>query len=147
MTPTCKCPSKRKVSSHNESISVISIILIALLPKCPFCILAYSSVLGLCGTAGMGGITSDLGLWIPIGFAVLTFVFIAFNYKGTRTLWALGLILIGSTILIHSKINQALIIDYYIGAVFMFWGVWVNGSFGYFYRTYFKSAKPFPAGE
>lgn len=140
MEKTCSCSVDKKTRPIKESASVFSIILVALVPKCPVCVLSYSSAIAMCGSSGVTGPVADWSLTLSVIMACTTLFLVLFNYKGKRTLWAAGLILIGSMFMLLAKLHTGWILDYYIGTLFLLLGVWVNGSFRYFYKRFFRPA-------
>lgn len=109
-------------------------ILIALLPKCPFCILAYTSSVAVCGGAGMLEHAPVWTSYISIGLAALTMSFIGLRYRGTRTLYGLALAFMGGVMITYAELFSGSLSWYQTGAALLLLGVWVNGSFLFFWR-------------
>ena len=135
---SCRCRKSRKIEKRSRFLPVLTGVAIALLPKCPFCIMAYSSAITLCSGAKIYDHNPTWVSYISIGLAVLTLFFVLWNYKGTKTLIAAGLVLLGSYFILDSELRTGDFENYYWGVFSLLIGVWVNGSFGYFYKKYFK---------
>ncbi len=140
MTSTdCRCTQhKHSPSSARTGLTILSGIIIAILPKCPFCVLAYGSALTLCSGAKIYQHAPNWASYISIALAILTLGLILWNYKGRRTLAAAAMIIAGSVLLIDSELRTGELTTYYWGVAFLLIGVWVNGSFRYFYRRFFR---------
>ena len=134
MRKKCKCGPGRNEVRTRSVLPLFSGILIALIPKCPFCILAYSSAMTLCSGSKIYQHTPNWTSYISIGLAVLTLFFVLLNYRGWRTIVAAGLIVGGSCFIVVSETFTGMPSHFYIGAVFLMSGVWVNANFMYFYR-------------
>ncbi|MCO6489891.1 MAG: hypothetical protein J5I98_15855 [Phaeodactylibacter sp.] len=140
---SCPCPSKKAPKRKAKSLSVLSGLLIVLLPKCPFCILTFSSAITLCSGAKIYQHAPGWASFISIGLAAATLALLAWNYKGWRTLAAAALVLAGSYFIISSELWTGELAEYYWGAFFLLLGVWVNGSFYFFFRLWVRPAYDF----
>lgn len=140
---SCPCPSKKEPKRKAKSLSVLSGLLIVLLPKCPFCILTFSSAITLCSGAKIYQHAPGWASFISIGLAAATLALLAWNYKGRRTLAAAALVLVGSYFIISSELWTGELAEYYWGAFFLLLGVWVNGSFYFFFRQWVLPAYDF----
>ena len=135
MCKTYPCSSPKRQSLYKESASIINLLLIALLPKCPFCILSFGSAIAMCGTANVQTGWADWAWELTLLWALTTNGLIIFNHKGRRTLYALGLTIPGSVIILASHISSGVDpLVFFAGSALLFGGIWVNGSFGYFYK-------------
>ena len=135
MCETFPCPSHEKRRKHKESASLGSILLIILLPKCPFCILSYSSAIAVCGSAGVQDMGLGDGFWLTGAWIGITLFSIGYNFKGRKTWYALGLSSLGSLcLLLPYFFPTESTLYFYTGAFLLLWGVWVNGSFSYFFQ-------------
>jgi hypothetical protein len=110
-----------------------SAIALAVLPKCPFCFLAFSSTMVVCTEAGMvtregHAFSSPITIWLTATFSVLTLLAILFNYRSTKTPRALAVVLPGMGMVGFSVVQGGGEWLYYLGAVLMWVGVWLNGS-------------------
>jgi hypothetical protein len=75
------------VTLKSRTASFLGSIIILLLPKCPFCLVAYSSTITLCSTAGVFTHTkyhTDWGAYAAIFISVLIAVFMMVTYKLSR---------------------------------------------------------------
>lgn len=136
MEKNCPCPSKKE--DQKAALPILGGILIAILPKCPFCILAYSSAMTLCNGSKIYHHAPGWASWISIVLAMLTLAMVLLNYRGTRTLIATALILIGSLLIIRSELYTGDVQGYYIGATALILGVWINASFLYVFHKWIK---------
>lgn len=135
LEPTCKCKKSHKKILKNSYLGVFSGLFIALLPKCPFCLLAYSSAITLCSGKTLYPESVNYLPFIVITLSLLTLFFVLYNYKGRKTIYAAGFIIVGSVILyLYYYINESLML-YYAGVAFLLTGVWTNGSLSYFLRS------------
>ncbi|MDP4264582.1 MAG: hypothetical protein Q8941_18780 [Bacteroidota bacterium] len=111
-------------------------LILALLPKCPFCVMAFSSTFVLCGKAGTFTDThthsSSTTFLLSALFCGITLAGILFNYRDSRTKYALLLALAGSACILFSVAKGGGLALYYSGVVFIFCGVWLNGSLLFF---------------
>lgn len=130
----CGFITHNKVRIKNPHYSFLSTLLIVLLPKCPFCVMAYTSAITMCGAGSMTGYSTLWTSYISICLALLTFLIVAWNYKGKKTILACLLILTGSLFIIQSELYSGLLTGYYWGSAMLFVGIWVNGNFSYFVR-------------
>ncbi|MCB9350060.1 MAG: hypothetical protein H6573_21515 [Lewinellaceae bacterium] len=76
--------------------------------------------------------------FISIGLAAATLLLLAWNYKGPRTIGAVSLVLLGSYFIISSELRTGELAEYYWGAFFLLLGVWMNGSFYFFFRKWVR---------
>ena len=135
-TTTNNCPACKRLTAkkHIHKLPVFTGIIIALIPKCPFCILAYSSAISVCGSVQLSQHSPLWTSWISVILALLTLLFIIFNYKGKKTLLAAAIILAGSGLIFWSELQSGALIQYQWGASLLILGVWLNGSFFFFAR-------------
>ena len=134
MNCTCKKERSRRITS--SWLSMLGAFFIALLPKCPFCILAYSSAITLCSGKTLYCHDPAWSSYISIFLALFTLIIVLYNYKGTKTLIAASLVVIGSCFLFISEMYTGELSHYYIGTSFLMGGVWLNANLMYFYRKY-----------
>ena len=110
----------------------------AILPKCPFCMVAYSSTAMLCGEGVILESTTTHTSPVTIIFSALlglvTLVSIALNQRGARTRYAFSISLLGCCMVLTSVIWVGGLLMYYAGVLFVFAGVWLNGSFYWAWR-------------
>ena len=133
-TKSCACPSKKKQSRRRSAFPLLSGLFIALLPKCPWCILAYSSAITMCSGTKFYMPTNSWTTYLPIAFAIITLLLVLTNFRGKRTYLASLLIVLGSALLLHSTFYYGEENAYYLGTFLVLFGVWVNGSFYYFFN-------------
>lgn len=78
--------------------------------------------------------------YITLGIASLVILSILLNNKGQRSVIA-ALIATGGIMCIGASqfyfLGEA---SYYIGVALLFFGIWYNGSFFYFYRKYIQNS-------
>ena len=72
--------------------------------------------------------------YLPIAFAIITLLLVLTNFRGKRTYLASLLIVLGSALLLHSTFYYGEENAYYLGTFLVLFGVWVNGSFYYFFN-------------
>jgi len=134
----CKsqCQQKKSTVKTASDYSLLTGILIALLPKCPFCILSFTSAITVCSSKGLTTYSPHWTSFISIAFAALTILIVAYNYKGIKTQVALFFILTGSALVIYSELFSGLLQPYYLGSSILLLGVWINGSFIFFYNKF-----------
>jgi hypothetical protein len=132
-TNGCKpCKKKHPFVAQKANAGIFTSILIVLLPKCPFCLMAYSSTMMLCGANGVSSSThhtaSVTSIFVTSLFCLVAVACIIFNYRGTRTKYAIALALAGSTLIIYSVAKAGGLPVYYAGNLLLFTGVWLNAS-------------------
>ena len=100
--------------------------------------MAYSGAVTLCsGTTMYPNATSNMP-YLIIGISIFVLASLVFNYKKKVTSVAVAIVGAGIMMLILSQLYFMNNVSYYLGAGLLFFGVWYNGSFLYFYRKYFK---------
>lgn len=133
------CCGVNKVERKSSSgSSLLTGILIALIPKCPYCILAYSSAITMCSGTKLYMQSPGFLSYLPLALAFLTLLFIVLNNRGKRTIAAAALVGTGSLMMLACQFYTFNINHYYIGTFLILFGVWVNASFRYFFRKWFK---------
>lgn len=132
----CKKASCKTNLTSRLSISWLPAVIIAVLPKCPFCIMAYSGALTLCSGSKIYPNAGGASAYITLGLCLVVLLGIIFNYKGSRTLIALFIALTGILFVFSSQFVFIGKFNYYTGVILLFFGIWYNGSFAYFYRNY-----------
>ena len=136
----CKpCNKRKEVSEKKKPVGLLTTIFLILLPKCPFCLMAFSSTVILCGEAGgvseiTNSYSSATTFFITSFFCVTVLLSILLNYRDIRTKYALlmaatGCLLIMCTVSVGGGLPL-----YYAGVMFVFIGVWLNGSLLYIIR-------------
>ncbi len=135
----CKpCKRKRTTIIRKENAGLFNGILLALIPKCPFCFMAYSSTAMLCGKSGAmiskQSFTSSASILITALFCLIALACIIFNYRDTRTKYAIALAASGSVLVIISVTVTGGLPLYYGGVFLVFIGVWLNASLLYFVK-------------
>ncbi len=100
--------------------------------------MAYAGAIPLCGGKTIYPNAGNLSLYLTIVFAVVVLLGIVLNNKGARTFRS-GLIALGGICcLVFSQVLWISMPLYYLGVGILFFGIWYNGSFAYFKRTYFS---------
>lgn len=113
-------------------------LLVAILPKCPFCLMAYSGAVTLCSGRTMYPNAGGSSSYLAIGLGVFVLVVLALNYKGQKTITALGISALAILLLVSSQFYFISSAQYYIGTFMLLFGIWYNGSFFYFFNKYLK---------
>ena len=136
MNTNCHSCAPTSPEPAKESYGVMTGLMLALLPKCPFCIMAFTGTAMLCGEGTVVEISSTQNslatILITAVLCFLTFIGIALNKRGNRTLYAIAIALTGMAMVMFSVIKSGGQPLYYAGIVVMFLGVWMNGSFVWF---------------
>ena len=122
---TCKAQSK---SNTKTSMSFLSSLLIIILPKCPFCVMAYSSVLTVCGGQSVYMNHNNWVSYIPLLLSMVILFILVRNYKDSRTIYAIILAVTGAGLLL--LVHQLVISPqfYHLGSFLLFFSIWLNGS-------------------
>lgn len=132
----CVKSDKYNLPHGKKKLGLFAGLLLALLPKCPLCFMAFSSTFVLCDEAGTFTEThthsSPTVLILSALFCGITLVSMFFNYRDTRTKYALLLVLAGSAFILYSVVAGGGLSLYYSGVVCIFFGVWLNGSLLFF---------------
>jgi hypothetical protein len=143
------CKKMRADAKQKKYVSLFGGILLAVLPKCPFCLMAFSSTIFLCGEGHTFieeyTIKSSSTITLTMFFCLLTLAGIIFNYRDSRTKYAIAFALSG-TAFINLSVNVTGGLPlYYLGVFLVFTGVWVNTSLLYFVKKvkhYFNNHFP-----
>lgn len=130
--PTCRSPQK------NNHRSWLPAIIVAILPKCPFCIMAYSGAISMCSGNTLYPNAGGIASYLTVGIAVLVIFSILYNFKGKRSWTAAGIASGGIVLISLSQFYFMNELNYYLGVILLFFGIWYNGSFFYFHRQYIK---------
>jgi hypothetical protein len=135
----CKpCLKENKFSGKGKAIAWVPGFLLVVLPKCPFCFMAFSSTMLLCGE----GTTlvservyqSEPTIILSAVFCLAAIAGILLVRRDVRTLYALGLALAGSAMVMMSVLKGGGMPLYYAGTITIFLGVWLNTSLIYILR-------------
>jgi len=116
---------------------------VAILPKCPFCIMAYAGAIPLCGGNTIYPNAGNFSLYLTAGFALVVLLAILLNNKGARTFRAGLIAAAGIACIVAGQLIWISMPLYYLGTGILFFGIWYNGSYAYFKRTYFPSLTSF----
>jgi hypothetical protein len=125
----CVCKKERKQNSKTTKSSYILGFLIALLPKCPFCAFGYSAVITMCSGSDIHTYKPSAFHLLPIILASLLTLSLVWNFKGRMTYYALSVALLGTAIIAFTEMQTGNATLYYIGVVFLFLSVLINGRF------------------
>jgi hypothetical membrane protein len=132
MNKTCHDCKKKPFIQTKGNYSFIAGVLLAILPKCPFCVMAYTSTIMLCGEGTLIESSrphySSTTIFISVFFCLLIIAGILLNYRGKRTMYALGLCVIGILFILQSIIFSGGEKLYYIGISVLFTAIWLNTS-------------------
>ncbi|OQP63855.1 hypothetical protein A3860_23240 [Niastella vici] len=132
----CTASNEFTFTRTKKKLGFIAGLLLVLLPKCPFCVMAFSSTFILCGEAGTfttaHTYTSSTTFLLTLLFCGITLIGLIFNYRDIRTKYAILLALAGSLCILFSVTSGGGLALYYSGVLFIFTGVWLNGSLLFF---------------
>lgn len=131
------CKSKQ----YSKIASWFPAFLIAILPKCPFCIMAYSGAVSMCSGKMLYPHADTTSSYILLGLSLVILLSLFFNRKGRITWIAVSVVLLGISMLVISQFYFISELLFYCAVVILFLGIWLNGSFKYFYRRYFYRNK------
>jgi len=134
----CHNKFAKKSKGKSAVFPILTGLLIAILPKCPFCIMAYSGAVSLCSGKMLFPNANTYSGYIIVGLSILVLLGILLNFKGKRTWIAAGITFFGMLLLTISQFYSISESLYYIAVAFLFFGIWYNGSFHYFYRNFFQ---------
>lgn len=123
---------------NKQKFSIATGLFIALLPKCHFCILAYSSAITLCSGTTLYHHTPIWTSYISVFLSLFTFLLVLWNFRGIRTIIAGFMVIVGCFLISYSELKTGELTYYYWGTVSLLTGVWVNGSFYYFFRKFMR---------
>jgi len=112
--------------------------LVAILPKCPFCVMAYSGAVSLCSGKMLFPNSGSSSSVIILCLSALVILGITLNHRDGRTSIAFLLSCIGVALIAYAQFVDLSQAVYYLGVFLLFFAIWVNGSFLYFYKNYFK---------
>jgi hypothetical protein len=139
---TCSCKKERKQNDKTIKSSYVLSFLIAILPKCPFCAFGYSAVITMCSGNDIHTYTPSAFHLLPIALASLLILSLVWNFKGRMTYYALSVALFGTAIIAYTEIMTGNATLYYIGVVFLFLSVLINGRFGAILHRFKYSSQP-----
>lgn len=132
------CHQQDKINSSGKW-GIASGIILAILPKCPFCIMAFTSTAMLCGEGAIieDVITHNSAFTILITgfFGLITLGAILGKRKGKKTGYAFSIALLGIAMIMYSVARSGGQSLYYAGLIFVFIGVWLNGSLLWLWRN------------
>ncbi|MEL6654894.1 MAG: hypothetical protein AAFP77_10895 [Bacteroidota bacterium] len=132
--PPCHQGKKARGKLLPKVISWFPALAVAILPKCPFCLMAYSGAVSLCSGNMLFPNAGTWASYLTMGLAVVVFLSIILNRKGSKTWFALGLVTIGIVFLVAGQFLFISEFNYYLGVGFLFFGIWLNGSFLHYYH-------------
>ncbi len=128
--------------TKKRNYSWLPAVIVAVLPKCPFCVMAYSGAVTMC--SGMK--YPNIGSWnayFSLGLAAFVLLSILLNRRGLRTWIALAITSLGILLLFTSQFMIISMSNYYLGVTLLFFGIWYNGSFIYFFKRFFLTFKKY----
>jgi hypothetical protein len=113
-------------------------LVLAILPKCPFCFVAFSGTALLCTDAEVATATHTVSstptILITSIISLIVLISVASNFNRSKTPRALLVLLPGIMAVVYSATWGGGEWLYYAGVCIMFLGIWLNGSFNYFFR-------------
>jgi len=130
---TCSHTCNRK---RSNKLTLGTWLMIALLPKCPLCLLSYSTAISLCGGKTIFADTVGWTSYIPLILAFILIATFLYNYKGKKTLIAIGIALLGCLAILYGEYVVKTQGAYYIGVATLFTACWFNGSFSFFLKRF-----------
>lgn len=98
--------------------------------------MAYSGAISMCSGKTLYPNGGSSYSYILIGLALIVLFGVLLNRRGRRTTVATILVSIGITLLLLSQFILMSSSLYYLGAAIIFMGVWINGSFFYFWNRF-----------
>ena len=128
MNKSCHTCITQSKSNAKTRMSFLSSLLIIVLPKCPFCVMAYSSVLTVCGGQSVYMNHNNWVSYIPLLLSMVILFILVRNYKDSRTIYAIILAATGAVLLL--LVHQLVIGPefYHLGSFLLFFSIWLNGS-------------------
>jgi len=132
------CPQSKSCANDTRrpNYSWLPAIVVAILPKCHFCIMAYSGAMAMCSGEMLYPNAGSTASYLTIGIAFLVLLSMFLNYKGRKTRVALSIATLGVFMLLLGQVYFISMVNYYLGVILLFFGIWYNGSFFHFYRKY-----------
>ena len=142
-TKNCVCKKQQSPVARQRQFPFVISLLIALLPKCPFCIFGYTSVMAMCsGNAVQSHTAGNAAAYLPIILSSFVIVSLFLNFKGQKTVIALGLAVIGTGLTHWSALWSGNLVAYFGGATLIFLSVFMNGSFTFFWQKIKQKIPP-----
>ena len=133
------CCKKNKRKIQTQGLGFFTALMVALVPKCPLCIMAYSSAITLCSGKTVFDSEPTISSYLSIVLALSVVIFLLLNYKRNKTPLAILFAGTGIVCLFLSEWIIGEVAIYYIGTALLFFGVWYNASFLYFFNKIKKS--------
>ncbi len=131
----CICKKQQNAPAHQRRFPFLLSLVIAILPKCPFCIFGYTSVMTMCSGGVLQSHTQgNFWAYLPLVLAILVIVSLVMNYKGQKTLWALNLAVLGGACITWASLFSGNLSAYFGGTCLIFFSVFLNGSFLFFWK-------------
>lgn len=130
-----------KAKSYSKLTSWLPAFIIAILPKCPFCIMAYSGAMSMCSGKMLFPNADTYSSYFILGLSLVVLLGVLLNQKGKTTWIAVGITSLGILLLFISQFYNISETLYYTAVGLLFFGIWFNGSFKYFYNKYFNSIR------
>jgi hypothetical protein len=88
----------------------------------------------LCGGKTLYAKTVGWTSYIPVILAFILISTFLINYKGVKTLLAIGLAIFASLVILYGEYVTKMAFTYYTGVIILFFACWVNGSFQFFLK-------------
>lgn len=139
----CGCPSRMPARSRSDkgALSFLGSLVILLLPKCSFCLLAYSSAITMCSGQTLYDHHTGPASYISIGLVLLVLISLLFNFRGPRTIFAIGLTIAGGCLVAISELHTGQLSSYQTGAFLILTGAFLNGSVFFFIKKIITSLR------
>lgn len=105
--------------------------------------MAYSGAITMCSGNMTYPNANSMASYLTVAVALLVILGILLNWKGKKTRWALGLASLGICMMYLGQFYFISITNYYLGVGLLFFGIWFNGSFYYFYHKFLRAFKKY----
>ena len=105
--------------------------------------MAYSGAVSMCSGKMLYPNAGSISTYIIIGLSLVVLLGIVLNRRDKRTWIALSIASAGILLLCISQFLLFSEVLYYVAVGLIFFGIWFNGSFTYFYQKYFNVKRTF----
>lgn len=128
MAIDCNVCNTTNAKGLDKKASFFSVLLVILIPKCSICVMAYSSAIAVCGGESLYMNSNNWVSFIPLLLSGLIIALIIKNWKGSKSIFAivLGLIGFSMVLLSHQLILSSVFYD--LGSIFLLLSVGLNSN-------------------